>query len=83
MRIMADLLNGYASRIRLQTDCRSEPRNGSNSDATFRIQEAMREGGDRDNLFHPVLGLFTVRTHLYDQRLDILQRCRTRQTSRT
>ena len=30
-----------------------------------------------DNLFHTVLGMFAVRTRLYDQRLDILQRCRT------
>jgi hypothetical protein len=29
MRIMADLLNGYASQTRLQTVRRSEPRNGS------------------------------------------------------
>ena len=36
-----------------------------------------------DNLFHTVLGMFAVRTHLYNQRLDILQRCRTPRTSRT
>lgn len=36
-----------------------------------------------DNLFHTVLGLFDVRTRLYDRRLDILHRCRTPRASRT
>ena len=36
-----------------------------------------------DNLFHTVLGMFAVHTRLYDQRLDILQRCRTSRANRT
>jgi lipid A ethanolaminephosphotransferase len=29
-----------------------------------------------DNLFHTVLGMFAIRTRLYDPRLDLLHRCR-------
>jgi lipid A ethanolaminephosphotransferase len=36
-----------------------------------------------DNLFHTVLGMYAVRTRLYDQRLDILQRCRAPRANRT
>jgi lipid A ethanolaminephosphotransferase len=36
-----------------------------------------------DNLFHTVLGMFDVRTRLYDPRLDILHRCRVPQAHRT
>ena len=44
---------------------------------------AVALNGTMEYLFHTVLGMFAVRTHLYDQRLDILQRCRTPHTSRT
>jgi lipid A ethanolaminephosphotransferase len=36
-----------------------------------------------DNLFHTMLGIFDVRTRLYDRRLDILHRCRTSRAHRT
>ena len=36
-----------------------------------------------DNLFHTMLGMFDVRTRLYDPRLDILHRCRTPRANRT
>jgi hypothetical protein len=37
----------------------------------------------RDNLFHKALGMFAIRTRLDDQRIDILQRCRTARANRT
>jgi lipid A ethanolaminephosphotransferase len=36
-----------------------------------------------DNLFHTVLGMFDVRTRLYDRRLDMLHRCRVPREQRT
>lgn len=59
----------------------TQPRLGLDMECTQEVAAA--KALSHDNLFHTVLGMFAVRTHLYDQRLDILQRCRTPCTSRT
>lgn len=41
------------------------------------LQElAATKTASHDNLFHTVLGVFAIRTRLYDPRLDLLHRCR-------
>lgn len=41
------------------------------------LQElAATMSASHDNLFHTVLGMFAIRTRLYDPRLDLLHRCR-------
>jgi len=48
------------------------------------LQEvAETKPASHDNLFHTVLGIFAIRTRLYDPRLDILHRCRTNRAHRT
>jgi lipid A ethanolaminephosphotransferase len=47
------------------------------------LQEfAATKAASHDNLFHTVLGIFAIRTRLYDPRLDILHRCRADLASR-
>jgi len=46
------------------------------------LQElAATASASHDNLFHTVLGMFAIRTRLYDPRLDLLHRCRAARAS--
>lgn len=48
------------------------------------LQElAATVSASHDNLFHMVFGMFAIRTHLYDPRLDLLHRCGARRESPT
>ncbi|MBN9279713.1 MAG: phosphoethanolamine--lipid A transferase [Hyphomicrobium sp.] len=48
------------------------------------LQEAVAtKRASHDNLFHTVLGMFAVRTRLYDSSLDVLHHCRNGRANRT